>query len=287
MKQHQLQIQSIIKNVLAKPLHLTHIKPETNKIVVRNETYDKKIIEIEHLKKQISSHNEQLQQLSCALSENYSHSLSQVYEQEESDLKNLLIKEEFTKCQNMLEDVILVNEALRIRIKEYEVDNLKLPSLEKPKTVAHVSVQTHDTTELLTEEMQELSNGIRILNECLSERQNIEKTPKSEMNHKVDIKKIADFRSVVTSTLSSQCNTFEELNSKKESVLALEETVYKMKINQKKRKKQMEKLILKNFSLKIEICELKNEIKKYSNIWANDRYFNSLFLDSTKKTNDD
>lgn len=287
MKQHQLQIQSIIKNTLANPLQLMRFKDSaTTNVDIGDdvkESYEKNNTEIEHLKKQISDHNEQLQHLNCAMSEamseNYLENVTLLCENEHSELKYLLVKDELTKRQTMFEEVLLINEALQIKIKEYEVDNLNLPLLNIPKTVAHVSVQTDNTMES-SKEMGEISYELKILNAQRKE----DKISKSATFQSIHSKEIAQCRSLMASTISSQSNIGDVSTSRSVSTAALKETLCKLKIDQHKRKKKLEKMFLKNLSLKIEVCELKNEIKKYSNIWANDRYFNSLFLDATKKT---
>lgn len=247
MKQHQLQIQSIIENTTESPLknsrksvvNVEHDAPESNV---------KKITDNEHSNQQVSNQTDQLEHLSSAITDDDSLTISQVYANEQSELKYLLIKDELSKRQNILEEVLLINEALQIKIKEYEVDSLKLPMVKIPTAVTHTTVQTDH------------SNGLV----C----------PKSEIVESVDGKEIAESLSVVSSIKSSQ----------HDSVKLLRETISKLKVDERKRTKQVEKLVLKNFTLKLEICELKKEIKKYSSVWANDRYFNSLFLDATKQS---
>lgn len=228
----------------------------------------------EHLKQQIGTHNDRSEQLGdSAIRDRNSRTVSQAYASEENELKYLLIRDELTKRQIILDEVLLINEALRVKIKEYEVDNLKLPLVSLP--TQHASVQTVDSMELVEKRKIELLQAVKILNENRSQREQLENFRKSEMSKSIADDEVAENLSVM-SRGQSNCDD--------SSATALKETICKLKVDERKRKRKFEKLVLKNFTLKIEICELKKEIKKYANVWANDRYFNSLFLDAAKQT---
>lgn len=278
MKEHQSQIQTIIKDTLANPL--VHCNDLVTKVIVvdaKQESKEMNNTENEHSQPpKVSDHNEQSEQLSSAISDNSTQTLSQVYANEESELKYLLIKDELTKRQNILDEVLLINEALRIKIKEYEVDNLKLPLVKIPTTTIHTSVQTVDSMELVEKRKFELMQAV--LNRNRSKRENLENFTNCKMIKSIASDEVMAGSPSVMSSIKSNQSNFED-----DSMITLKETISKLKVDEQRRKKRLEKLVLKNFSLKLEICELKKEIKKYSNVWANDRYFNSLFLDATRQ----
>lgn len=278
MKEHQSQIQTIIKDTLAKPL--VHCNDLVTKVIdAKQESKEMNNTENEHSQPpKVSDHNEQLDQLSSAISANSSQTLSQAYANEESELKYLLIKDELTKRQHILDEVLLINEALRIKIKEYEVDNLNLPLVKIPTTTIHTSAQTVDSMELVEKRKFELMQAVNDLNQNRNKRENLENFTKCKM-----IKSIASHEEIAGSLSVMSSIKSNQSNSEDDSMITLNETISKLKVDEQRRKKRLEKLVLKNFSLKLEIFELKKEIKKYSNVWANDRYFNSLFLDATKQ----
>lgn len=248
MKQHELQIQSII-NSTSKPNPLT----DSNESPF-NDPIEGRCARVSHVntdtnheqcsKREVSNRNTQLEQLNAAISDDESQTVSQLYANEQNELKYLLIRDELVKRQTILDEVLLINEALQIKIRENELDSLKLPHIKIP--VAHSSVQTDDFSDYGQ-------------NKCLSECGSPGQTT-------------IDEREIGGSSL-----TFE-----RDSLDVMKEMISKLKIDGRKRKRKVEKLTLKNFSMKLEICELKKEIKKYASVWANDRYFNSLFLDATK-----
>lgn len=272
MKEHQMQIQSIIEHTLANPL--IHFNESVTQVRIGDESYVNDNIDSEHANQQFSNRNEQFEHLSSAMSNNNTQTVSQLYANEQSELKYLLIREELTKRQIILDEVLLINEALKIKIAEYEVDNLKLPPVKKPTNVTHSSVQTDVSMELVENRKRQLLPAATVLNENRRHEQNLEKVAALETVESVNEKQIASNLSVVSN----------KTNKQHDHLITLKETICKLKIGEQRRKKRLEKLVLKNFTLKLEICELKKEIKKYSSIWANDRYFNSLFLDATKLT---
>lgn len=272
MKEHELQIQTIIENTITNPLmrynelfRKVHVEDESQK------SHEKINANNEHLKQQVSNHNKQLDQFSSAISGNNMQTVSQAHVNEESELKYLLIKGELTKRQNMLDEVLLINEALQIKIKEYEVDNLNLPFVKIPTNTKDSSIQTDDSME------SESLLAVTILNKSDCQHKNSENLIQSEIIKSIDNRQTVESCSVVSSIKSHQSNNQEEY------ITMLKNTIFKLKSDEEKRKKRIEKLVLKNLALKLEVCELKKEMKKYSNVWANDTYFNSLFLDSTRR----
>lgn len=181
-----------------------------------------------------------------------SESAYQFYANEQSELKYLLIRDELTKRQNKLDEVLLINEALQIKVKEYEFNSLQLPQPKLPPNVAHSSAQTV----FVPIEPPRAKD----FDESLCEN---------------DIQRPTLIDDTVNSDIGSDQH---------ELVNSLKETIRKLKMDERNRIKKIEELTLKNVTLKLEICELKKEIKKYSSIWANDRYFNSLFLDASRVT---
>ncbi|XP_037028971.1 uncharacterized protein LOC119069167 [Bradysia coprophila] len=249
MKQHESQIQSIIKSTLPNPS--IHSNESFLKVLDEDharESHVKIDTNSECFKRQVSNRNVQLEPLTTAVSGDDAQAVTQLYANEQSELKYVLMKDELAKRQIVLDEVLLINEALRIKIREYELDGLKLSLVKLP--VSDSSVQTDNWKDLRHNEL---------CNESRSES-------------------VDEIRESVSSIKSSPSN-FQY-----DSVSTMKEMISKLKIDDRKRRRKVEKLVLKNFSLKLEVCELKKEIKKYSSVWANDRYFNSLFLDTTKVT---
>lgn len=258
MKQHESQIQSIIKSSLPNT-SARHSNESFSSVLVEDlarESHVNVNTKNECSKRVVTNRNVKSDQLTSAINVDDLHSMSQLHVNEESELKYLLMKDELAKRQTILDEVLLINEALRIKIREYELDGLKLPLVKIP--VTHSSVQTDDSVD---SGLSELFNESRIQRQA-----------------SIDEKQIEESFSI-TSDMKSNSSNVEY-----ESVNVMKEMISQLKRDDRKRRRKMEKLILKNFSLKLEICELKKEIRKYSSAWANDRYFNSLFLDATKFT---
>lgn len=262
MKQHELQIKSIIENSLANPM--IHFNESNTNVLVEDDAQTGHVYySTNNEQSKVDIHCDQLGQLRSAINDNNAQCVSQLYANEQSELKYLLIKDELTKRQNILDEVLLINEALQLKIKDYELNNLQLPPVQMPTSVTHSAVQTDDSIGLIGQGLRRANS----LNENRIQRQNFLKE-----------EDFVDSLSVFSSFELSR------LNDDDDSVNALKETINKLKFDERKRKKKLEKLILKNFTLKLEVCELKKEIKKYSHVWANDRYFNSLFLDASRIT---